>query len=108
MVLSNAVPLSSDCFTMWGKDGAATHNREARDATSRLYAVCVPSAAKKLQAVDPAAYNPATLARMLHSDGVSVRHLGACPVAVSRVDIVPVLGGDCFTWDHWHDPHGGV
>ena len=80
-VRANPVPISSDCFSGWGRHEAQKHNAVARDATQKLKTEGVAAAAALLDAQcdyeDAATADAVDVKALLHEAGVNLRYLGA-------------------------------
>lgn len=86
LVRRNKVPLSSDAFTLFGKDGHEEHDREAREATQWLRDSIIPEfSAKLLASTLPGSPRrqmaaEATVEWLLdniHRNGINFRYLAA-------------------------------
>ena len=78
LVKSNQVPLSSDAFARFGKQDPnhKIHNKEVRDATSRLFDDVIPHFAKTLDNLNPKVLTNWLSTEKLHRAGINLRHLG--------------------------------
>ena len=68
------IPLSSDAFSCWGKNGGEVHNPEVIEATIYLYDQLIPKFAIELanRENEP----EIRLTEMLHANGINCRQLG--------------------------------
>jgi hypothetical protein len=85
LVITNASPISSDAFTMFGRDHYAFHNAVAREAASRLWKELIPRTA--LELVDMAASSCVSLhvayrRSAFASNGVNIHLMGFVRKAV--------------------------
>ena len=66
-------PLSSDCFTGWGKINKDKYNSVAIEATNYLYNNVIPKFANEIVS---SFSSDDHLIEVLHRAGINVRHLG--------------------------------
>jgi len=69
-------PLSSDCFTGFGRHDFAIHHEEARQATRHLVEVVIPSFIRKLEAHEFLPVHSHQLTQAMHQHGINMRYLG--------------------------------
>eukprot|EP01102_Stenamoeba_stenopodia_P002205 TRINITY_DN1198_c0_g1_i1.p1 TRINITY_DN1198_c0_g1~~TRINITY_DN1198_c0_g1_i1.p1 ORF type:complete len:1050 (+),score=251.40 TRINITY_DN1198_c0_g1_i1:69-3218(+) len=68
--------LSSDAYSLFGKDNAAEHDAEVTEATMFLFQQVIPEFADLLSRMDETTLTAPRLIEELHRAGINIRHLG--------------------------------
>jgi len=69
-------PLSSDAYSLFGKDNSTEHDAEVTEATMFLFNQVIPDFANTLSRMDESILTASRFIEELHRAGINIRHLG--------------------------------